>query len=84
MNNVSDVPFTYTHVADTHMNDRPNFIFNGTTNHSSEEEWGDVIVEGSPDNVEGNINNEWVDMIEETNAVLKGMMTMLLQEELYP
>ena len=53
------------------MNDGPNVSFNGTTNHSreEEEEGGDVITEGSTDDVEGSIYDKWGNMMEETNTV---------------
>ena len=68
MNNVSNIVFTYTHVADTPMNDGANFSLNDTNKHSPEEEWGDMIGEGSIDNVESSISDEWGHVIEETNA----------------
>ena len=72
MHNVSNVPNIANHATDTPMNDGPNVSLNGTNNHAPEEKGGDGIAEGSPDDVEGNINNKWVDMIEETKAVFEG------------
>lgn len=84
MNNVSNIVFTYTHVADTPMNDGANFSLNDTNKHSPEEEWGDMIGEGSIDNVERSISDEWGHVIEETNAQFcMGMMLMLPQNEVY-
>ena len=66
------MPNTATHVADTPLNDGPNVSLNCTNDHSPEEEGRGMIVEDSQDDVEGSINDKWVNVIEETSVVFDG------------
>ena len=69
IHDMSDVPDIANNVIDTPMHDGPHIRWKGTKKHPPEEDGGDGIKEVSPDDVEGNINNERVDVIEETNVV---------------